>query len=185
MGNNEGKWNKHYENLDAKHPDHYIDTDTYRLGAEWLNRCELIEDWGCGKGWFAYKAPDLNVRGIDGSQTPFAAEVVDLETYTSKVPGIFMRGVAEHNFEWKKILENLLVSFTERAFVSFFTPMEKDEAKQLTLAPGYDNIPDMSIPANVWEKMIKDSGATFTKKKIKSATHYGEETFYRIEAANG
>ena len=118
-----------------------------------------MEDWGCGKGWFKHIVEQQPIRsfdiiGIDGSQTPFADKVVDLEEYTSNVTGIFMRGVAEHNYEWQKILQNLLDSFTYKAFVAFFTPMEEEEAKVITTAPGYDNIPDVGIPRKVWEQRL-------------------------------
>jgi hypothetical protein len=179
MGNNFGKWDKHYKNLEDR--DHYIDTETYYIGSDWLEDCETVEDWGCGKGWFKLCAKSPNIISIDGSHTPFADKVVDLEEYTSDVDGIFMRAVAEHNFEWKKILQNLLNSFNKKAFVAFFTPMSStDEAQVIDMPSGYENIPDISIPSKIWEKMIKDSGAKFSKKEIKSDTSYNVETYYKI-----
>jgi hypothetical protein len=92
-----------------------------------------------------------------------------------------MRAVAEHNFKWKKILQNVLDSFTKKAFVAFFTPMSNTElAEVIDMPAGYDNIPDISIPSKIWEKMIKDSGAKFSKKEIKSDTSYNVETYYKI-----
>lgn len=72
MGNNKGKWDSFYANLTDR--EHYIDSDSYRVGAQFLADCEIVEDWGCGKGWFALVAKefDLDVVGADGSQTLFA-----------------------------------------------------------------------------------------------------------------
>jgi hypothetical protein len=44
--------------------------------------------------------------------SPRCAEVVDLAHYRSNVPGIFMRHILEHNYEWARILDNALASFT-------------------------------------------------------------------------
>ena len=180
MGNNKGKWDKYYNDL--KDRDHYIDSDSYRVGASYLSDCETVEDWGCGKGWFALVAKEyqIEVIGIDGSNTPFADKVVDLEDYTSKVEGIFMRSVAEHNFEWEKILRNLCVSFTKKAFVQFYTPMNynTDEGILIQLSPGYDNIPEISIPVNVWHNILLENDIDFKVLKVDSPLVYGEETYY-------
>ena len=180
MASNLGKLHKYYNSL--KERDHYIDSESYLTGASWLSDCEPVEDWGCGKGWFAYTAPGLNVISLDGSNTPFADKVVDLEVYRSAVEGIFMRSVAEHNYGWDKILSNLLDSFSKKAFVQFYTPMNYDssEAVLIQTSPGYDDVPELSIPASVWEDMIIGSGANFKKETIDSELVYGEETMYFI-----
>jgi hypothetical protein len=180
MGNNKGKWDSFYAELTDR--DHYIDSDSYRVGASYLSDCEIVEDWGCGKGWFGLVAKefDLDVVGVDGSQTPFANKVVDLEDYTTQVDGIFMRSVAEHNFEWKKILENLVQSFTKKAFVQFYTPMNFDsnEGILLQLSPGYDNIPEISIPVSVWENILLKNNVTWVREFVDSPLAWGEETYY-------
>lgn len=180
MGNNAGKWNDFYKDL--KSPDHYIDSDSYHVGAKYLSDCETIEDWGCGKGWFIFIAEELglDVVGIDGSKTMFANKVVDLEDYTTKVEGIFMRSVAEHNFEWKKILTNLAKSFTKKAFVQFYTPMntETDEGIVIMMSPGYDNIPEISIPTSVWHDILEENNIEWKTQKVKSPLAWGEETYY-------
>lgn len=183
MGNNKGKWDEFYKDL--KEQDHYIDSDSYRIGADFLKDCHSVEDWGCGKGWFGFIAQDfkLDVIGIDGSHTPFADKVVDLEGYTSDVDGIFMRSVAEHNFEWEKILNNLAKSFTEKAFVQFYTPMntETDEGILLLMSPGYDNIPEISIPTSVWHSILKKNKIKWKTENVDSPLAYGEETYYFLE----
>lgn len=180
MGNNKGKWNEFYKDLES--PDHYIDSDSYRVGASYLSDCESVEDWGCGKGWFGLVAKeyDLDVIGVDGSITPFANKVVDLEDYTTEVDGIFMRSVAEHNFEWKKILENVVKSFTKKAFVQFYTPMnyDTDEGILITLSPGYDNIPEISIPTSIWHNILLENNVEWKSLKVESPLAYGEETYY-------
>lgn len=180
MGNNFGKWDNFYKDLET--PDHYIDSDSYRVGASYLSDCEVVEDWGCGKGWFGLIAKefDLKVVGVDGSETPFASKIVDLEEYTTEVEGIFMRSVAEHNFEWEKILNNVAQSFTKKAFVQFYTPMnfETDEGIVLLMSPGYENIPEISIPTSVWHQILLDNEIDWKSLKVDSPLAWGEETYY-------
>ncbi len=111
------KWNGWYENLKLTDCGSfkYGDTSTYEMGYNFLESCDKIEDWGCGAGGFKRFFKNLNKYvGVDGSKTPFADIKTDLLIYNSNVDGIFMRHVLEHNYEWKKILENALKSFTQR-----------------------------------------------------------------------
>jgi hypothetical protein len=183
MGNNAGKWDVFYKDLEDR--DHYIDSDSYRVGASYLSDCKTVEDWGCGKGWFGQVATEFNLEviGIDGSKTPFADKVVDLEGYTSRVEGIFMRSVAEHNFEWEKILTNLVKSFTKKAFVQFYTPMnfDSDEGILIQLSPGYDNIPEISIPTSIWHKILLENNVEWKSTKVDSPLAYDEETYYFLQ----
>jgi hypothetical protein len=96
---------------------------SYEMGAKWLLPCELIEDWGCGKGWLRTLVERDRYRGIDGSVTPFADAVVDLALYLSETPGLFMRHVLEHDWRWAQILDNAVASFTERMALILFTPL--------------------------------------------------------------
>lgn len=101
MGNL-GKWDPWYQAVTGEEP--CGDTRTYELGAAYLKECERIEDWGCGRGWFRkYVAPG-RYRGLDGSRTSFVDEIVDLARYRSRVEGIFLRHVLEHDWEWEPIL---------------------------------------------------------------------------------
>jgi hypothetical protein len=63
------KWNNSYSKLRVPEP--YGDTVTYRLGADWLRECNVVEDWGCGAGWFKQFCKAPTYIGIDGSNTPF------------------------------------------------------------------------------------------------------------------
>lgn len=177
---NVGKWDEFYK--DVTEPDHYIDTATYLMGAEFLKKCETVEDWGCGKGWFAKTAQGsaFKVIGVDGSQTPFADKIEDLETYTTKVDGIFMRHVAEHNYNWDKVISNLCQSFTKNAVIIFYTPMDvnKEEATLLNKSAGWDDVPELSLPTKLIEDIYEKFGVKYTSKTIESAAAYKEETLH-------
>lgn len=127
---NLGKWNRWYE-LDGDTPTSYGSTDTYELGAEFLADVEgIVEDWGCGRGYFrTLVAPD-RYRGIDGSVSRHADLVVDLVDYRSDVAGIFLRHVLEHDYRWKAILKNAAESAREKLVVVLFTPMQ-DETREI------------------------------------------------------
>lgn len=74
-----GAWAPWYAAIDADAtPQPYGDSASYRLGASWLERCALVEDWGCGLGWLRRFVPPGRYRGVDGTASPFADEVVDL-----------------------------------------------------------------------------------------------------------
>jgi len=116
---------------------------TYRVGADWLAGCALVEDWGCGLGWLRTLVPPGRYRGIDGSRSPFTDEIVDLARYRSSVPGVFMRHVLEHNHAWRQVLDNALASFTERMALILFTPMaEKTHERAFVVEIG---VPDISF----------------------------------------
>src|SRR5688572_23437458 len=101
---NVGKLDRMYRAVDDPEP--YGLTPTYAMGVEWLRTLVTPERY----------------RGIDGSQSPFADEIVDLAEYRSEAPGIFMRHDLEHDFRWPAILENALASDAERMFLALFTP---------------------------------------------------------------
>ena len=87
-----------------------------------LKDCKIIEDWGCGMGWFKQFVKSKYI-GLDGSKTPHSDKKVDLTKYKSSVDGIFMRHILEHNFEWEKILRNACQSFTKK----FVRPLTGEE----------------------------------------------------------
>ena len=95
----------------TEEPTPYGLSDTYRLGAEWLATCSLVEDWGCGRGYLRTLIEPERYRGIDGSG-PHADVTHDLLSYRSYVPGIFMRHVLEHNYGWTYVLANAVESFS-------------------------------------------------------------------------
>lgn len=137
---NSGKWDNWFRASDAAEA--FGDTESYQVGADYLADCEKVEDWGCGKGWFSKFRPDS--VGIDGSQSPFASRVVNLEAYTSSVDGIFMRHVLEHNYEWKRILRNALQSFNKKMVLIIFTPWSDGETKEIRFVERV-GVPDLAL----------------------------------------
>lgn len=176
---NLGKWDRWYYGLRKNDPQPYGDTVTYQLGAEWLKDCSLIEDWGCGKGWFSKFVPAEKYVGIDGSHSPFATLTRDLVNYTSNVPGIFMRHVIEHNYEWKTLLNKALISFQERMVLILFTPLvEETHEVFYNHDPG---VPDMAFSLKDLVELFEAAGVSYHYETVSSHTNYGEETIFYLE----
>ena len=139
-----GLWDKFH--AEETHP--YGNPDTYRLAADWLNGFGLIEDWGCGRGYFKQFVKG-DYFGIDGSGT-FAGVRANLASRKSQAPCILLRHVLEHNIEWRKILVNLLDSFTCRAVIVSFIPLQEKEH-----ILGWENgIPNIALPREEFMQMI-------------------------------
>ena len=121
---NIGRWDQYYIGKTKDDLLMYSNNDdtTYRKGYEWLRYCGTIQDWGCGYGFFKTLCKDNVYIGLDGSCAPNAYMQVDLATYRSCTPGIFMRHVLEHNEEWEQVLRNALSSFYDRMVLVLFTP---------------------------------------------------------------
>lgn len=176
---NVGKWDRWYAGLDEEQP--YGLTETYQLGADFLRGCALIEDWGCGKGWMRRYVPAERYRGIDGSRTPFADEIVDLATYRSDVPGVFMRHVLEHDYRWQAILDNAVASFRQRMVLVLFTPLVH-ETHELTFAPD-PGVPDLAFKlADLTDRF---GGARWRHETLQTATQYGVETVFYLDRTGG
>lgn len=135
-----GKWENWFAGATAPRP--FALTPTYTLGGSWLRDCEVVEDWGCGLGWFRRYVKGTYL-GVDGTDSPWADKVVDLTEYVSSVPGIFMRHVLEHNYEWAKVLANAVASFTQRMVLVIFTPM-LSETRELDFNPA-PGVPDLAF----------------------------------------
>lgn len=120
---NVGKWDSWYGGIDPKNPGafRYGETVTYLMAAAFMMDVGEVEDWGCGAGGFKrfYRGKYI---GVDGSKTPVADKTVDLCTYSTRVAGIVIRHVLEHNYDWKKILDNALASFNKKLCLILFTP---------------------------------------------------------------
>ncbi len=103
---NVGKWDGWYVNLSVSNqgPVLYANAVTYLMAAAFLADVDEVEDWGCGGGGFRRFCLSWRYIGLDGSRTPFADKIVDLCTYSSNVPGIMMRHLLEHNYDWERIL---------------------------------------------------------------------------------
>lgn len=173
---NVGKWVDWYRGLEKPWP--YGETTSYEIGAAWLADCALTEDWGCGAGWLRTLIPPERYRGIDGSASPVCDDVVDLVAYRSRVPGIFMRHVLEHNYEWARVLDNALSSFEERMVLILFT-LESETTQEIARTPDMD-VPDIAFRlADITDHFPAD--VTYTVRRIISSTQYGRETIFLLE----
>lgn len=178
------KWNNWYKNLEATKANsfRYGDTITYELGYEFLKDCNKIEDWGCGAGGFKRfvdKNNEIEYIGVDGSLTPFAKVKADLTTYISEVEGIFMRHVLEHNYEWKKVLDNACQSFTKKMCLILFTPFTP-ETKEIAhnLKHGVD-VPDLSLSKEEILSIFNNHNIKYELKSFRTSTGYKvEHVFY-------
>lgn len=177
---NVGKWAAWYQGLEGPWP--YGETTSYEIGAAWLAGCALTEDWGCGTGWLRTLIPPDRYRGIDGTASLFCDEVVDLSAYRSTVPGVFMRHVLEHNYEWARILDNAVASFTERMVLILFTP-ERDTTEEIAFSAEV-GVPDIAFRlADITDRFPPD--VTYTVQRLPSATQYGCETILLLERKPG
>jgi hypothetical protein len=172
---NVGLWNDIFAGQEKPRP--FSDTVSYALGAEWLDGLD-IEDWGCGMGWMRTLVPAERYRGIDGSRSKFADEIVDLTEYRSRTPGLFMRHVLEHNPEWWKVLDNAIASFTKRMFLALFTPLS-EETRDLTPWENSPNVPNFSFRLD--DITSRFGGVEWEMESIPSRVHIGDrETVFRI-----
>lgn len=170
-----GKWDRWYAGLSE--PTAYGSTVTYEMGAKFLDGLS-VEDWGCGKGWMRTLIPPERYRGIDGSHSPFADQIADLTEYRSQTPGLFMRHVLEHNYSWRRVLENAVASFTERMVLVIFTPFG-DITREIAYAddPG---VPDISFRLRDLAVIFADFEISWTSETIPSDTQYETETVFYL-----
>ncbi len=169
-------WDKHNQ---VKEPTLYGDSQTYKLGAEFLKNCLKVEDWGCGKGGLKLFIARERYYGIDGSTTPHADLMIDLREYQSTTPGLFMRHVLEHNRDWEAILQNALRSFAERMVLVVFTPFNDTEETKVLATSERGKFVDYALPRAKLELMLSEF--SFRSETVKSKTQYGSETIYYIE----
>jgi hypothetical protein len=103
-------------------------TETYAKPIAWLlEKCNTIEDWGCGYAYARKFVPEGRYFGVDGSPeaAPYADLIADLTTYKSDVDGIFIRHILEHNYNWRDVLMNATASFRKRLVLIMFTPFRE------------------------------------------------------------
>jgi hypothetical protein len=178
---NLGKWDRWYALLgDDPSPQPYAQTITYELGVAWLDDCETVEDWGCGKGWLRTLIRPDRYRGIDGSASPFADEIVDLADYRSSVPGVFMRHVIEHDMRWKEILANALASFTHRMVLILFTPLvEQTHDIAWEADPG---VPNLAFALDDLTTVFAEpDGVSWHHETLATTSQFETETIFYLQ----
>lgn len=181
---NLGRWAPWYSSITAADkPQPYGSSPTYEMGAEWLKDCAVVEDWGCGLGWARQFYKEGQYVGIDGTASPYADEVDDLAVRDSPtVPGIFMRGVIEHDYRWDRVLSNAYRLFTERMCLVLFTPMVMDGPQQLAFVEKI-GVPDLSFS---WDNITAAFEEHLIRRwdvRVIESPHagYGVETIFRLE----
>jgi hypothetical protein len=126
--------------------------------------------------------PPDRYRGLDGTASLFGDAVVDLATYRSTVPGVFMRHVLEHNYAWAQILDNALASFTKRMVLILFTP-EQAVTEEIAFRPDV-GVPDIAFRlADLTDRF--PPYVTYAVHRIPSSTQYGTETILLLERHPG
>jgi len=100
--------------------------DTYKIAGGFFAGEKLVEEWGCATTWGKQFIP-APYRGVDGGPSKFVDVVADLREYSSDVPNAIIRHVLEHNWDWRKILDNFMGSFTEKAAIILFIPMGRHD----------------------------------------------------------
>lgn len=172
---NVGKWDDWYRSATTPAP--FGDSDSYKMGADYLQDCDTVEDWGCGQGWFSRHRPDGCI-GVDGSHSPFAARIADLEQYRSSVDGIFMRHVLEHNYQWKSVLGNAIASFTRKFVLVIFTPWSDGETREMRFIERV-GVPDLAFRKDDITEMLQ--GLDWELVELQSPlTIYGQEHLFLV-----
>jgi hypothetical protein len=170
-----GEWDRW--NGQVVEPSPYADTETYRIGADWLRDCDRVEDWGCGRGWLRTLVDADRYFGIDGSASPHADLHADLTCYLSRTSGLFMRHVLEHNYDWALILDNAVASFTERMALILFTPLV-DRTLPIAVNPDI-GVPDIAFAEK--DLLPHFDGTLVERLDLTTSAQYGVETVYLLE----
>lgn len=176
------EWHKDISNNTQDSSYKYGDTETYQIAANFLSDCKTIEDWGVGAGGFLIYSPEA--IGIDGSDTPFATKkFIDLCDYETKVEGIHIRHILEHNYEWDRILENALKSATKKICLTLFIPLNDGDTtieKAHNLKHGVD-VPDLSISKDKFDEiLLKYNPSIVETITLETNTGYSTEIVYKI-----
>jgi hypothetical protein len=177
-----GMWNEWYEKGERGRAV-YADPRTAEIAGEWLNipSIMVVEDWGCGYGGFKrYLGAHQTYIGIDGSNSPFAHKMVDLVEYRSKVDGIHLRHVLEHNPSWREILRNLLSSFTKRAVITLFTPFCETETV-IARYPNFNNTGVDMVDISLSEKDLYQFFSEASNITVQAITGLVTDSQYNIE----
>lgn len=153
-----------------------------------------MEDWGAGSCISAkYVRADIDYEGIDGADisldVPYKITKRDLTKYTSSVDAILMKHVLEHNPAWETVLDNVCKSFTKKAVIVLFTPLnedDKDETIKFTYSAYNDKnelvkVPDLSLSKKKFINVLgKYKDITYTEETVNSDSAYKKDTFFYL-----
>lgn len=154
----------------------YGEETSYRKAIEFLDGPHVIEDWGCGTAWARKFVRKGRYVGVDGSWSMHCDMVRDLRIYRSQADAILLRHVLDHNFEWKRILQNALESFRRKLALVIFTPFAESTR---TIAMNQNpNVPDISFRKEDLLELIRPY--PFTEEAFRSDTQYGAEHLFYV-----
>ena len=152
------------------------------------NNVKSIEDWGCGNCVFRYYLDkDIKYIGIDGSNTSYQDKIEDLTQYTSKSDGVYIRHILEHNDEYKKILENAIMSFENTLILVLFTPFTNKNNTEILTTCNLEGriIPDIAFNKNYIISLIEQNRCSYQLiENIESKTSYKFENIFIIKHLN-
>ena len=117
--------------------------------------------------------------GLDGSETPYADKIVDLEAYQSHSPGILVRHVLEHNYNWEQVLKNAIASFGKKMCLCLFTPFETSTREIAHNRTSGVDVPDLSFARSDIEQHLVGVHWTLFDN-IQTDTQYKVEHVYLI-----
>lgn len=177
-----GKWDRWYRKIkdtDDISSFRYGDTVTYKMAAEFLADMPEVEDWGSGTAGFK-RFYNGKYIGVDGSANKFVDKVADLREYRSRVDGIVMRHILEHNYEWGRVLQNAVASFNKKFCLVLFTPFS-EETKEIAHNKKYGvDVPDISFCKKDIEKYFEGLKWRLEENLV-TGTGYKIEHVYFIE----
>jgi GT2 family glycosyltransferase len=151
------------------------DPTTYKKAMDFLCGCDVVEDWGCGTGFAQTYMKEGVYIGVDGSRHDNVSVHTELALYTSKVEGILMRHLIEHNVDWRAILGNAVQSFTRKMVLILCTPFSE---KTERIATNWHDIPDLSFRR---EDILECfAGLHVQEEALKTATQYGQEHIFYV-----
>ena len=150
------------------------DPKSYDMAAEIFDGIK-VEDWGCGEGYFKYLygTSTLSVDDKDGAWTDKA---VNFSSYTSQTPGILLRHMIEHRYDFRSIMANANKSFTEVLVLILFTPMDR-KTRELAWNSG-EGLPLISFSHADVRSFFPECRVTW--KDIRSNTQFGHERVYTV-----
>ena len=104
--------------------------------------------------------------------------------YRSNSEGIYIRHILEHNDEYKKILDNALMSFTNTLILVLFTPFTDNSETDIISSCKLEGrvIPDIAFNKNHIIKIIEEKNCSYELvENIKSKTFYNFENMFIIK----